>query len=282
MARATRKKEIWSFFSGAMGLDLGLAQAGLEVTFANEIDKACCETIRKNKPKITLAQDSIATLTGAKIRSIRKFKGDVELMVGGPPCQSFSSGGKRSALSDPRGNLIYEYLRLIGEVRPKYFVLENVANLTTAALSHRPIAQRPGKHWSLKTYDKKWQTGDGLNEALNEDELSGSAVRQILKDARGLGYHLTFGILDAADYGSPQHRLRFVMIGARDAPPPMLPLPTHGPQVGVPYATVRDAIWALRRYPGAGSQYTPEVLRYFALVPEGKNWRALPDRKSVV
>lgn len=276
MARASRKKEIWSFFSGAMGLDIGLASAGLEATFANEIDKSCCETIRKNKPRITLVQDSIATLTGDKIRKIRKFKGDVELMVGGPPCQSFSSGGKRSALSDPRGNLIYEYLRLIGEVRPRYFVLENVANLTTAALTHRPIAQRPGKHWSLKTYDNKWQSGDGQNAALSDDELSGSAIRQILSDVRNLGYHVTFGILDAADYGAPQHRLRFVMIGARDAPPPKLPTATHGPDSDAPFATVRDAIWPLRRYPGVGSQYTPDVLKYFAQVPEGKNWRALP------
>ncbi len=276
MARATRKKEVWSFFSGAMGLDLGLVDAGLPATFANEVDKACCETIRKNKPDITLVQDSIATLTGAKIRKIRNFKGDVELMVGGPPCQSFSSGGKRAALTDPRGNLIYEYLRLIGEVRPKYFVLENVANLTTAALTHRPISQRPGQHWSLKTYDKKWQSGDAHNAALSDDELSGSAVKQVLKDVRELGYHVTFGVLDSADYGAPQHRLRFVMIGARDAPPPMLPAPTHGPDTANCYVTVRDAIWQLRRYPGVGSQYTPDVQKYFSQVPEGKNWRALP------
>lgn len=276
MARATRKKEIWSFFSGAMGLDIGLAAAGFDVTFVNEIDKACCETIRKNEPGVTLFDESIALLTADKIRKLRKFKGDVELMVGGPPCQSFSSGGKRSALSDPRGNLIYEYLRLIGEVRPRYFVLENVANLTTAALVHRPISERPGQHWSLKTYDKKWRGGDGKHAALADDELSGSAIRQILNDVRGLGYHVTFGVLDAADYGAPQHRLRFVMVGARDAPPPQLPSATHGPDAEHPFKTVRDAIWSLKRYPGTGSKYTPDVAQYFAQVPEGKNWRALP------
>lgn len=276
MARNSRRREIWSFFSGAMGLDLGLAEAGFEVTFANEIDEACCETIRKNKPNVTLVQESIATLTAAKIRKLRKFQGDVEMMVGGPPCQSFSPGGKRAALSDPRGNLIYEYLRLIGEVRPRYFVLENVANLTTAALVHRPIAKRPGQHWSLKTYDSKWFDGDGELTALSRDELSGSAIRQLLSDVRGLGYHVTFGVLDAADYGAPQHRLRFVLIGSRDAPPPELPEATHGPGAAQPFSTVRDAIWSLKRYPGQGSKYTPEVAKFFSQVPEGKNWRALP------
>jgi DNA (cytosine-5)-methyltransferase 1 len=171
--------------------------------------------------------------------------------------------------------LIYEYLRLVGEVRPRYFVLENVANLTTAALRHRPIAQRPGQHWSLKTYDRSWLQGDGDFTALTEDELSGSAIRQILADVRGLGYYVTFGVLDAADYGAPQHRLRFVLVGARDFPPPVLPKATHGPGSLQPHRTVKDAIWKLRRYPGEGARYTPDVEKFFALVPEGGNWRSL-------
>lgn len=259
-----------------MGLDLGLEAAGIFPTLLNEIDEACCETIRANRPNVHVVDSTIADITGESLRRARRFTGDVELMVGGPPCQSFSPGGKRAALSDPRGNLIYEYLRLIGEVRPRYFVLENVANLTTAALRHRPISERPGKHWSLKTYDTLWQDGDTNAPRLEADELSGSAVRQILKDVRALGYFVTFGVLDSADYGAPQHRLRFVMIGARDFPPPTLPAPTHGLAVRRPYRTVRDAIWRLRQNPGRGSQYTPEVERFFNLVPEGGNWRDLP------
>lgn len=274
MARQ-RQPEVWSFFSGAQGLDIGLELSGLTPTLANEIDRDCCDTIRANHPELQLIEDSIQNLDADKLRRLRKFKGDVDLLVGGPPCQSFSPGGKRAALTDPRGNLIYEYLRLVSEVRPRYFVLENVANLTTAALRHRPISQRPGQHWSLKTYDAAWQEGDSEHEALAPDERSGSAIRQILSDVRALGYYVTFGVLDAADYGAPQHRLRFVMVGARDFPPPILPEPTHG-RLGVPYRTVRDAIWRLRRYPGAGAEYTPEVARYFALVPEGGNWRSLP------
>jgi DNA (cytosine-5)-methyltransferase 1 len=273
-----RRSEIWSFFSGAQGLDLGLIGAGIVPTLANEVDADCCDTIRLNRPDTILLENSIADLDADKLRRARRFTGDVELMVGGPPCQSFSPGGKRAALSDPRGNLIYEYLRLVSEVRPRYFVLENVANLTTAALRHRPISQRPGQHWSLKTYDSAWQDGDDDHRALSEDELSGSAIRQILDDVRALGYFVTFGVLDAADYGAPQHRLRFVMVGARDFPPPVLPGATHGPLAAQPYRTVRDAIWKLRRYPGESALYTPEVERYFALVPEGGNWRSLPPK----
>ena len=270
--------EIWSFFSGAMGLDLGLEQAGLAPTLVNEIDKRCVETIRANRPETQVVTESIADLSGDKLRSRREFDGDVHMMVGGPPCQSFSSGGKRTSLADPRGNLIYEYLRLIREVKPRYFVLENVANLTTAALRHRPISKRPGKHWSLKHYDRDGTGGNGGAPPLNPDERSGTAIRQLLKDVRSLDYHVVFGVLDAADYGAPQHRLRFIMLGSRDWPPPELPRPTHGPRsLGrAPYQTVREAIYHMRDDPGSGSRYTPPVRRFFALVPPGGNWRDLP------
>ena len=200
------------------------------------------------------------------------------MMVGGPPCQSFSSGGKRASLADPRGNLIYEYLRLIDEIRPQYFVFENVANLTTAALRHRPIAERPGKHWSLKRYDSRQNCKEGDAPALQPDELSGSAIRKLLRDVKRLKYEVVFAVLDAADYGAPQHRLRFIMIGARDGPAPRLPDASHGrPGSGLhPFRTVRQAISDLQQDSGPGSQYTAAVRRYFSLVPAGGNWRDLP------
>lgn len=270
-----QRREVWSFFSGAMGLDLGLEAAGLTPTLAVEIDRVFCRTIRANRPKLDLIEGDVSALSGASLRKQRNFSGEVFLMAGGPPCQPFSSGGKRAALSDPRGNLIYEYFRLISEVRPRYFVLENVANLTTAALRHRPIAERPGKHWSLKRYAGSLNCGDGEAPPLADDEQSGSALRQIIKDATALGYHISFGVVDAADYGAPQHRLRFVMLGSRDHPPAALPPPTHG-SAERPYVTVRDAIFHLRDRPGAHSEYTDGVRRFFAMVPEGGNWRSLP------
>jgi DNA (cytosine-5)-methyltransferase 1 len=258
-----------------MGLDLGLEAVGLHPTLANEIDRRFCETIRANRPALDLIEGDVSNLTGASLRSRRKFDGEVYMMVGGPPCQSFSSGGKRAALTDPRGNLIYEYFRLIAEVSPRYFVLENVANLTTAALKHRPISERPGKHWSLKQYNGSLNREiDGV-KPLTEEEMSGSALKQIAQDARSLGYHISFAVVDAADYGAAQHRLRFVMLGSRDHPPPVMPSATHGADAQ-PFRTVRDAIAHLQAEPGPHSEYTDPVRRYFDLVPEGGNWRDLP------
>lgn len=271
-------REIWSLFSGAMGLDLGLESVGLRATVAVEIDHDCCKTIRTNRPNLTVLEQSVVGLTAADIWKARGVDPDeVFLMVGGPPCQSFSPGGKRSGLSDPRGNLIYEFMRLIAEVRPRYFIFENVANIVTAALRHRPIANRPGKNWNLSAY-----TSDQLDlfddvKAMAADELSGTAIRQILKDYSQLGYELTLGILDAADYGAPQHRLRFVMFGAlKGYPVPQLPVATHGEGRLHSFRTVRDAIEDLLDNPGAHSVYTPEVEKFFRAVPEGKNWRSLP------
>ncbi|MBI3415894.1 MAG: DNA cytosine methyltransferase [Verrucomicrobia bacterium] len=270
--------EVWSFFSGAMGLDLGLEMAGVHPTLAVEIDSWCCATVRRNRPSLTLVEGDVTKMTGAELRELRGCSGEVELVVGGPPCQSFSPGGKRAALSDPRGNLIYEYFRLISEIRPRYFVMENVANLITAALNHRPIKDRPGKHWNLRAYSNGRPLAEDGVAPLEDDELSGSAIRQILNDVQGLNYHVTFGVLDAADLGAPQHRLRFVMFGARDGFPPALPTPTHGDGVRglLPFRTVRDAIWDIRLNPGPHSSYTEDMAAYFALIPPGGTWRNLP------
>jgi DNA (cytosine-5)-methyltransferase 1 len=267
-----------SLFTGAMGLDLGLEQAGIRTTLAIELDELCCATIQKNRPSLDVWQADIAKLDGKAILDRHENPKEVFLMVGGPPCQSFSPGGKRAALSDPRGNLIYSYLKLINEVRPRFFVLENVANIVTAALRHRPIAQRPGKHWNLSSYNGRTGRNHDAAAPMEPDELSGSAIRRIIRDVTGLGYDISLSVVDAADYGAPQHRLRFVMFGSREGQAPVLPPPTHGEYSfgHRPEKTVRDAIYDLRSNPGPHSVYTPEVARFFALIPPGGNWRHLP------
>ena len=268
--------EIWSFFSGAMGLDLGLEAAGLTPTLAVEKDRWCRRTIAANRPKLDLCPvGDVTRLSGADLRAHRQHEGEVFLMVGGPPCQSFSTGGKRAALSDPRGNLIYTYLRLIVEIQPRYFILENVASLLTAALRHRPIKDRPGEHWSLKKYSGKGMPSEEGKAPLEPDELSGSAIRQILSDLAQLDYRVNFAVLNSADYGAPQKRYRLIMLGARGRPAPTFLPPTHG-TTRTGYTTVRDAIWDFRENPGPHSEYTPEMARFFALIPEGGNWRDLP------
>ena len=113
---------------------------------------------------------------------------------------------------------------------------------------------------------------------LAPDERSGAAIRQILDDVCDLGYYVVFGVLDSADYGAPQHRLRFIMLGSRDRPAPALPKPTHGlSELNLePFHTVRQAIAHLQDDPGTGSQYTPPMRQLFAMVPPGGNWRSLP------
>jgi DNA (cytosine-5)-methyltransferase 1 len=271
-------REIWSFFTGAMGLDLGLEQAGLDTTLAVEQNPTFCETVRRNRPSLQILEQDICHCSADSLRAERKWGGDVYLLAGGPPCQSFSPGGKRAALTDPRGNLIYEYLRLIAEIKPRYFILENVANIATAALRHRPISQRPGRHWSLKKYSDPDVNDGGGALPLEVDEMASSAIRQILRDVKLLRYNTVFGILNSADFGAPQRRLRFLMIGCRDHPTLELPSPTHGDQFSDlrPYSVIRDSIADLEHTPGSHSEYTDRVKRFFALVPPGGNWRSLP------
>lgn len=275
---------VWSFFSGAMGLDLGLEDAGWYPSLAVEIEPKFCMTIRRNRPRITVLESDVADLNADELFRATGAR-EVDLMVGGPPCQSFSTGGNRAALNDPRGNAIFEYLRLVSEVRPRMFVLENVANLVTAAMRHRPISQRPGKGWNLSSYSNALTPAlfevRGVAAPLAEDEQSGSAIRYLLSTViADLGYHVRFAILNAADYGAPQNRLRFVMLGSRDTAPPDFIEPTHGTP-SQPRVTVRDAIGDLVDDPGPGSQYTPETRAFFDLVPPGGNWRDLPPDIAV-
>ena len=271
--------EIWSFFAGAMGLDLGLELAGLTPTLANEINPIYCRTICQNRPILDLIEDDVKNLTGRNLRWHRQFYDDVHLLVGGPPCQPFSSGGKRAALTDARGNLIYEFFRLVSEIRPRYFLLENVANLTTAALRHRPIAERPGRHWSLKRYEGQRPPLGEEGEPLEPEEMAGSALRQLLEDIEPLGYHINLGVLDASDYGSPQHRLRFLMLGARDFPPPGLPSATHGAGL-LPRTTVRDAIYHLRSNPGDAFRVHRTGSPVFFVGPRGEKLAFSTTRPS--
>jgi DNA (cytosine-5)-methyltransferase 1 len=264
---------VWSFFSGAGGLDLGLSRAGLEPELAVEVDPVFCSTLRESFPHTRVIETDVHKVTPATLPT----DGEIDLMVGGPPCQSFCPGGKRAALSDPRGNLIFEYLRLVRELQPRAFILENVANLVTAALRHRPIAERPGKNWNLSAYSRQTAIDPDGPPPLAPDELSGSAITYLAEVlAETMKYSFTVGVLDAASYGAPQHRLRLLLIGVREGKAPPLPSPTHGLGLA-PYRTVRGSIGDIVSDPGPGSAYTPEVRAVFELVPEGGNWRSLPE-----
>lgn len=264
-----------SLFSGAMGLDLGLEQAGFETRAAVEIDKWSCATIRYNRPDLPLLSGDIRNIDAAIIvRAAGLRRGKIDLIAGGPPCQSFSTAGKRSSLADVRGGLFQDFARVVEYAQPRFFVMENVRGILSAAIRHRPLEQR-----------------GAANAPLDADEEQGSALSVILRRLGDeLGYQVVHGLVDAVNYGVPQFRKRVVFLGSRDhefaANGSMVPLtiedllpPTHAevPTVEQPYrwATLGEAIKSLRDRKPEYLKYSEARLKFLRLIPPGKNWRHL-------
>lgn len=179
-------------FAGAGGLSLGFEQAGFDVVAAVEIDPIHCAVHEYNFPNSAVICASVVDLTGEEIRRRAKIGDkDIDCVFGGAPCQGFSMIGKR-VLDDPRNQLVFHYVRIVHELRPKYCVFENVKGLTV------------GKHKQFLAE---------LIEAL---------------DQAGYDVLLPYKVLNAADYGVPQDRRRLFLIGARKGEP----LPEYPAHVG--------------------------------------------------
>ena len=162
---------IVSLFAGCGGLDLGFEKAGFNVVWANEYDKSIHKTYRLNHPDTTLNTSDIRTLSGLDIP-------DCDGIIGGPPCQAWSEGGKRLGIEDSRGQLFFDYIRIVKDKRPKFFVIENV---------------------------------QGILEGKHKDSLN--CFIRLLKEA---GYRISYELLNAADYKIPQDRFRVFFIGIRN------------------------------------------------------------------
>jgi DNA (cytosine-5)-methyltransferase 1 len=272
-------KSAISLFSGAMGLDLGLEMSGLDTAVCIEQDEESAETIHRNRPNLPVINDDIRNVDAEEITETAELKPEeVFLLAGGPPCVTFSSGGNRGASRDAEGSLFEDFLRVAKYTRPTDFLFENVANIVTAAIKHRPIENRPGKHWNLSSYSENPSgvAGEDENVApLMPEEQAGSAIEVILNAFESLGYKMVFFVLNAADYGVPQHRLRLFIIGSRTDAPLSLPNPTHGPKhiAGVsPWPTLREAISSLEE-PLDHPTYSEGYKQFFSEVPPGGNWR---------
>jgi DNA (cytosine-5)-methyltransferase 1 len=264
-----------SLFSGIMGLDLGIEQAGIKIIACCDNNKFCYDTVMVNRPDIIFFRKSLIDLNPLDVASFIGLPSDF-ILVGGPPCQSFSTGGNRQGLNDFRGNLVYSYFNFVRVLQPSAFIFENVANILTSALKHRPIRLRPGNHANLSIYSKSNCFEDDNNENLSDIELSGSTFKYLLSTFIPLNYSITFGILNAADFGTPQKRLRFFMLGFKNVNETGLPKPTHGPMTNQPYNTLFDAISDLKDNPGLHSIYTNKIINYFQKIPAGGNWNNLP------
>jgi DNA (cytosine-5)-methyltransferase 1 len=254
-----------SFFSGALGLDLGLEEEGIEVVLASEIDKSCQETIRINKPKLALVGD-IRDYTAKeliKLAGLKSYK-DVDLIVGGPPCQAFSTAGKRQAFEDERGNVFLKFLDLICEIKPRFAVIENVRGLLSAPLSHRPHIQRGGKF-----------------AALSEEECKGGALLHVIKRLRKAGFGISFNLYNSANFGSPQSRERVVILCSAIGEELPYLTPTHSElgQDGLkPWVTFKDAVSTLPKDNCDHINFPEKRLKYYRMLKEGQNWRDLPKK----
>ena len=134
------RRDYISLFSGGMGLDIGLDRAGFNCVVCNEIDALAIETIKLNKPGLPAISDSVEHVTLATLSTAAGFDvAGIDLLAGGPPCQAFSVFGQRRGLHDGRGRMIFEFFRLVGEVRPKTFLLENVRGLHSMPLMPKGV-----------------------------------------------------------------------------------------------------------------------------------------------
>jgi DNA (cytosine-5)-methyltransferase 1 len=261
-----QKSKVISLFSGALGLDLGLEKAGFHLAVAVENNKYAAETIRINKPNVKVIEEDIQKVSTKEILKAAKLKvGEAAIVSGGPCCQAFSTAGSRESLEDPRGGLFREFLRVVREARPRFFIMENVPGMLSAAIRHRPLKKR----------------GHGYPQ-LDPDEELGSAFGSILKALKETGYYITFDILNAADYGVPQRRERVVFIGSRDGEMITIPEATHSSDKKdgrKKWVTLSKAIKDLDDKQPEFVQLPPKSKKYLAEVPEGGNWMDIPARK---
>lgn len=261
--KRTNKPIALSFFSGAMGMDIGLEQAGFQTLFASEIDNACRKTIVKNKPEIALVGD-IREFSPQKVREISGLSAsdEIDLVVGGPPCQAFSTAGNRKGFEDDRGNVLLSFIDMIIGLQPKYAVIENVRGLLSAPLKHRPHNQRGNEFPDLTV-----------------DELPGGALHAILNKLEGAGYAVSFNLYNTANFGTPQLRERVVLICSRDSKKPPYLEPTHSEDgsFGFPiWTTFEQAVDGLVSHNSEYISFPEKRLKYYRLLKSGENWRNLP------
>lgn len=257
------KLTVLSFFSGAMGLDIGLKKEGFNAVLACENDKASRNTIILNEPKIGLIGD-IRNYTIDEILHYANLesRSDVDVIVGGPPCQAFSTAGKRKGFSDERGNVFLKFLEVIEQIQPKYFVIENVRGLMSSIFQIDEL--------------------DEVSSQIPSSALSkkGSSLYYVIKRMEKAGYSINFDLYNAANFGTPQSRERIVIIGTKDKKSVNRLTPTHSKNKELNLPKWRTVRYAFKKLEGSqnneGLKYSEKRISYFKLLKAGENWRSLP------
>lgn len=251
-----------SFFSGAMGLDLGLEKAGITTLLASEIDESCRQTIVKNRPAIGLIGDCRDYSRESVLEAAGLSAADeVELMAGGPPCQAFSTAGRRRGFEDQRGNVFLHYIKLILDIRPRIALIENVRGILSAPLEHIPWKDR-----SAATLLNRNKPGGAL-----------SVILDILSEG---GYSVTFMLYNAANFGAPQIRERVIFLCSRDGKQIPYLTPTHSEngEFDLPkWRALKDVIAGMRESEQIYVKFPEKRLKWYRMLKSGQNWRSLPQ-----
>lgn len=252
-----RKRTLISLFTGAGGLDYGMEAAGFRTGAAVEMDHDCCETLRANRDWAVFEKSVFDVPTKELLSAAECKRGEVDLLVGGPPCQPFSkagfwAGGNTKRLKDPRAGTLDAYLRVLDEALPHAFVMENVEGLAYA------------------------QKDEGLSFVL-------SGIEAINRKHR-VSYTPTVAVLRAADYGVPQMRSRLFIVAARDGQAFKFPDATHAPldadKPTLPaYRTAWDAIGDVVPEPHEGLAMRGTWADLLPSIPEGENYLWHTDRR---
>ncbi len=244
--------KVVSLFTGAMGLDIGFLEAGFDISVCQENDPWCLKTIINNDHRVVpgdirkLIRDDPTCqflLQAGKLK-----KKEITAVIGGPPCQPFSTAGKRRGALDER-SLIEEFMHVVERLEPRFFLMENV----------KGVVSMP---------------------SISDDKHSPPLIQTILEKFKDIGYRVVAGVLDAVNYGAPQFRERLVILGTRDNEQIYLPAPTHfqlHQEPAMRWRTLFDAISDLENHPGLCAKFSSRIQKMIELVPEGGNWRSLPE-----
>lgn len=305
---------LFSLFSGAGGIDIGLEQAGFSTLLVNDIENYACETLRQNKNLNNVNEDNyhewiektiinqkcykknkdeikenllskLKSRKGATVLNnanilegdIRKFtsnfiyeltkikKGDLTLVAGGPPCQPFSRAGKRETVESDNGKLFLEFIRIVKDFQPRWFLFENVKGLAQSKTDIKkilckkcqfekiiPFEFRDNEDIYIKNFECPYCHSSDIK--IQNNIVAGGSLEIILNEFRRTGYKCEYKILNTADYGVPQNRERIFIIGSRDNESFNWPSKTHSKQTAEsqlglldyqnkPWVTVKDVLW---------------------------------------
>ncbi|MDX2063287.1 MAG: DNA cytosine methyltransferase [Bacteroidia bacterium] len=255
---------VLSFFSGALGLDIGLAKSGHKILSVCEINKDAIQTIKLNHPGLPIFSDILDFEPEKDLKYNEIFNYDI--VAGGPPCQAFSTAGRRKGFNDERGNIFLKFLEIIEILRPKYIVIENVRGLLSTPIS--PELQLDRRVLGL------------VPERLLLGK--GGAILYISKFLEVIGYTINFNLYNSANFGTPQIRERVIIIGSLAKSEVLYLSPTHsndGFRELPRWRTLYDAIHDLQNS-NIEHEYIPipsSRLKYFKLLNAGQYWRDLPE-----